>query len=83
MTIENVNDTAKQKGAVKSTMSHGKHALRVANSKTSASNDESTAIQEEDMPRQIQAIFQDPIDFKKSLHEEIITVKSIGLFGLT
>ena len=37
-------DTSKQKGAVKATMSHGKHALRVVNSKLSTNNDESTVI---------------------------------------
>ena len=70
-------DTAKQKGAVKATMSHGKHALRVVNSKLSTNNDESAVIHEVDMLSQIQTIYQDLIDFKKFLHEEIITVKSI------
>ena len=70
-------DEAKQKGAVKATMSHGKHALRVTNNKFSTSNDGNTDIQEADMPSQIQAICEDIIDFKMSLHEEILTVKSM------
>ena len=37
-------DTAKQKGAVKAIMSHGKHALRVANSISLTNNDESKSI---------------------------------------
>ena len=70
-------DTAKQKGAVKATMSHGKNALRVVNSKFSTNNDEHTMIHETDMPSQIQAICQDLIDLKRFVHEEIINVKSM------
>ena len=70
-------DTAKQKGTVKATMSHGKNALRVVNSKFSTNNDEHTMIHETDMRGQIQAICQDLIDLKKFVHEEIINVKSM------
>ena len=71
-------DTAKQKGAVKAIMSHGKHALRVANSISLSTNDESTVIlHEAEMPSQIQTICQDLIDFKKFVHEEIMAVESM------
>ena len=65
-------DTAKQKGALKAMMSHGKHALRVTNSVSLSNNDESTVIlNEAEMPSQIQTICQDLV------HEEIIAVKSM------
>ena len=71
-------DTAKQKGAVKAMMSHGKHALRVTNSVSLSNNDESTVIRNEaEMSSQIQTICQDLIDFKKFVHEEIMAVKSM------
>ena len=69
---------------MKAIMSHGKHALRVANSTSPSNNDESTVIlNETEMPSQIQTICQDLIDFKKFVHEEIMAVKSMVTNKLT